>query len=373
MRILGGFLAAALSLLGLQEGQPASSNVPSSQYPRVHSDRRVTFRVEAPEARKVEIQPGGNDNGLGRGPYPMTRDDKGLWTVTIPPAVPGFHYYWVTIDGFRANDPGSETYFGWNRQTSGIEIPDQTDFYDVKHVPHGEVRAHTYFSKVTQQWRRALVYTPPGYESNAKSRYPVLYLQHGSGESERGWTAQGHAQFILDNLIAKGSAVPMIVVMENGMVAREPGAAGGRGNEAFGKVVVQDLIPAIDAAYRTKSGPAHRAIAGLSMGAGQALQIGLANLDLFSMVGSFSGGFRDFQVASSFQGVFADAAAFQRKVRLLWVGAGSAEPAIRDSSRSAAEAIKKAGIPVVYFECPFAHEWQTWRYALHDFAPRLFR
>ena len=369
MLVLAPFLCA-----GADEGTPASSNVPASQYPKVHSDLRVTFRVAAPAAQKVQLQPGGNDNGLGKGPIDMTRDEKGVWTVTTPPAVPGFHYYWFLIDGFAANDPGSETYFGWNRQTSGIEIPDRVDFYEAKNVPHGEIRSRWYFSKVTQQWRRAYVYTPPDYDSNVKARYPVLYLQHGSGESERGWSTQGRAHFILDNLIAAKSAVPMIVVMENGMVAKEPSApAGGRGNEAFGKVVVQDLVPMIDATYRTKADRVNRAIAGLSMGAGHAMQIGLTNMDLFAWVGSFSGGMRDFNVSTSFGGAFADAAAFQKKMRLLWIGAGRAETAMFDAGRKASESLKQAGIPAVFFECAFAHEWQTWRYSLHDFAPRLFR
>ena len=139
--------------------------------------------------------------------------------MTTPPAVPGFHYYWLIVDGFQCNDPGSETYFGWNRPTSGIEAPDKVDFYDAKQVPHGDVRSHWHFSKTTGKWRRANVYTPPGYDTSGRQRYPVLYLQHGSGENETSWAKQGRVNFILDNLIAANRAVPMIVVMENGMVA----------------------------------------------------------------------------------------------------------------------------------------------------------
>ncbi len=188
---------------------------------------RVTFRVSAPNAKKVQVVPGGSDNGLGQGPFEMQRGDKGVWTVTIGPVVPGFHYYWFQVDGFACNDPATQTFFGWSKECSGIDVPDKTlDFYDVKDVPHGDVRAHWYYSKTTALWRRAMVYTPPDYDKDPQTRYPVLYLQHGMGESERGWTAQGRANFILDNLIAGKKAQPMIIIMENGMVApsrRRPG------------------------------------------------------------------------------------------------------------------------------------------------------
>jgi enterochelin esterase family protein len=258
----------------------------------------------------------------------------------------------------------------------------------VKDVPHGEVRARWYYSKVTASWRRANVYTPPDYDRNVKMRYPVLYLQHGSGESERGWTSQGRANFILDNLIAARKAEPMIVVMENGMVAMRPGAAppappaaaGGRPagpprrNEAFGDVVIQDLIPMIDATYRTRPDSAHRAIAGLSMGAGQATQIGLTHVDTFGYVGAFSGGgIRNFDLKTSYDGVFADPASFNKKVRLFWMGAGTAE-ARAMAGKTTIEAMNKAGIQAVWFEAPgTSHEWETWRKCLYDFAPRLFR
>ena len=356
------------------DSKPATSNVPGAQYPGIHPDLRVTFRVNAPGAQKVQLQPGGSDNGLGKGPYDMVRDEKGVWTVTTPPATPGFHYYWLIVDGFECNDPSSETYFGWGRETSAVEVPDNTDFYHAKDVPHGEVRMRWYFSKATGQWRRAYVYTPPDYDTNIKARYPVLYLQHGAGESERGWTNQGRANFILDNLIAAGSAKPMIVVMENGMVAAKPGEPGrGRGNEAFGDVVMDDLIPMADATYRTIPDREHRAIAGLSMGGGQALQIGLTRLDAFAYIGSFSGAIRNFDPKTAYSGAFADPAAFNKRVRLLWFGAGKAEENLYRAAQAAHEALDKAGIKNVFFECPFAHEWQTWRYDLREFAPKLFR
>jgi enterochelin esterase-like enzyme len=356
------------------DSKPATSNVPGSAYPRIHPDLRVSFRVNAPNAQKVQIKPGGD--GLGKGPYDMTRDDKGVWTVTIPPAVPGFHYYFLLIDGFQCNDPGSQTYFGWNTETSAVEVPDKVDFYEPKEVPHGEVRTRWYLSKTTGQWRRAQVYTPPDYDANNRKRYPVLYLQHGSGENDTSWVKQGRVGFIMDNLIAAKSTVPMIVVMENGMVATKAGPAppaGGRGNTAFPEVVIDELVPLIDATYRTMPDREHRAIAGLSMGGGQALQIGLTHLDKFAYIASFSGAIRGFDVKTSYNGAFADTAAFNKKVKLLWFGAGLAEEAMHNSAQAAHQALDTAGIKNVFYECPFAHEWQTWRYDLNDFAPRLFR
>jgi enterochelin esterase-like enzyme len=234
------------------------------------------------------------------------------------------------------------------------------------------VRAHWYYSKVTGMWRRAIVYTPPYYDRDTQARYPVLYLQHGAGESERGWTSQGRANFILDNLIAQKKAQPMIVVMENGMVAPKaggnsvparPGAAPRR-NEAFGDMVVNDLIPMIDATYRTIPDRTHRAIAGLSMGAGQAMQIGFANLDKFGYIGAFSGG-----------GVVGlDFGKSEPKPLLVWMGAGTAESGRMTSAKATVEAMNKAGIPAVWFEAPgTSHEWQTWRKCLLDFTPRLFQ
>lgn len=363
----------------------ASSNVPGSEYPRVHPDLRVTFRVKAPNAKSVQVKPGGD--GLGMTPYDMVRDDQGVWTVTTPPAVPGFHYYFLLIDGFQCNDPGSQTYFGWNLEASGIEIPDKVDFYEPQDVPRGFVRTHWYHSKATGAWRRIHVYTPPGYDDSAAKRFPVLYLQHGSGENDTSWPKQGRVNFILDNLFAARKAVPMIVVMENGMVARRAGEtdpgpiatseAGApprrRGNEAFPEVVVNDLIPMIDSTYRTLPQRENRAIAGLSMGSGQALRIGLSNLDKFAYIGMFSGSPRFTDLSTDYEGAFKDAATFNKQVKLLWLGAGRAEARFIQGVSEAHETLKKAGIRSVMFETPFAHEWQTWRYSLQDFAPRLFR
>ena len=376
-------LATAVSLAQAQadDSKPAPSNVLNAQYPRVHADGRVTFRIAAPEAKKVQLQPGGADNGLGKGPIDMSRDEKGVWSVTLPPAVPGFHYYWFLVDGVIVNDTGSESFFGWGRESSGVEVPEAgADYYEVKGVPHGDVRLRLYQSKVTGAWRRAYVYTPPGYDADTRTRYPVLYLQHGAGENATGWTRQGRAHLILDNLIAAGKAKPMIVVMDTGYATR-PGATpvqGPTGNpqipNAFEDVVVTDLIPTIDAAFRTLADRGNRAMAGLSMGGGQTLQITSKHLDLFGWIGSFSAPLRNFDVKTSMNGVLTDAATFNKRVRLFWIGSGTGETAIHDAASQLHTSLDAAGITHVVFESPgTAHEWQTWRRSLNDFAPRLFR
>jgi enterochelin esterase-like enzyme len=296
--------------------------------------------------------------------------------------VPGFHYYWLLVDGVAVNDTSSETYYGFNRPTSGVEVPEPgVDFYDFKDVPHGEIRSQWYHSTITGLWRRAYVYTPPDYDTNLKARYPVLYLQHGGGEDERGWTAQGRANFIMDNLLAAKKAKPAIIVMDCGY-ATKPGeppapAEGGRAaaqREHFPEVIIDELIPLIDARYRTIADREHRAMAGLSRGAGQTLQITLAHLDKFSYIGSFSGGaLQNFDAKKSYNGVFADSAAFNKRVHLLWIGAGTAEESHAVSSKAAHEALDRAGIKnVLFLSQGTAHEWQTWRRDLNDFLPRLF-
>jgi enterochelin esterase family protein len=319
--------------------------------------------------------PGGGSNGLGKGPFDMTRGPDGTWSVTVGPVQPGFHYYWLVVDGVSVNDPASETFFGWGRHSSGIEVPDPTlDFYEPMDVPHGDIHIHWYRSSVTGEMRRAFAYTPPGYGSTPGSRYPVLYLQHGSGESERGWTSQGRANFILDNLIAAGKARPMIVVMDNGYATRagatpQPNT---RGNEAFGDVVVKDLIPEIDRSYRTRPDRLNRAIAGLSMGGGQALAIGLEHLDLFASIGNFSGAGRNFDPKTAYNGAFSDPASLNRKLKLFWFGCGT-EDFLYEGAKRMHATLDQLGVRHSWYESPGLHEWQVWRRHLHEFAQLLFR
>ena len=252
--------------------QPASTNAPGRNFPRIDSQRRAYFRVNIPEADTVRVSLGNTE---------LKKDDEGVWTGVTEPLDPGFHYYQLIINGFAVADPDSESFFGVSNMRSGIEIPDAgVDFYDIKDVPHGEVRIKWTHSKIGNAWRRSFIYTPPGYDDNGDQHYPVLYLLHGAGEDERGWSTQGRLNFILDNLIAAGRAQPMIVVMENGggsaLFAR-PRGAGGAGRQAggrtggfagprFGEILLNEVIPMVEAGFRTKSDRENRAIAGLSMG-----------------------------------------------------------------------------------------------------------
>lgn len=379
--------------MGADGGVPASSNVRGAAYPRVHPDARVTFRLEAPGAHEVAVQPGvqpdGSTGGLGAGPFPMARDEAGVWSVTTPPAVPGFHYYWLLVDGVAVNDPGSQTYIGYGKPTSAVEVPepDGGDFYAIQDVPHGEVRERWYYARAAGDWRRAYVYTPPGYDATPERRYPVLYLQHGGGEDETGWQRQGRVSFILDNLLAAGQIVPMLVVMANGYAgapeSARPGPAGRRRRaEAFGATLLADLVPLIDGAYRTLPDPAHRALAGLSMGGAQALHVGLAHPEAFAWIGAvsaagletFDPGAADSPFAGGADHPFAEAAAFNRRTRLLWLSAGTAEARFHEGLERLHELLGARGIEHAVYASPgTAHEWQTWRRSLRAFAPRLFR
>jgi enterochelin esterase-like enzyme len=351
---------------------PAPSAVRGSPFPRLNADGTVTFQVQAPEAERVQIVPRGTGNGLGDQPLDMTRGEQGRWSVTAP-VRPGFHYYQLAVDGYRGNDPASQTFFGWAQESSGLEVPDPAlDFYARQEVPHGDVRIVTYDSRVSAGPRRVFVYTPPGYDDDPERRYPALYLQHGAGESERAWTEQGKAHLILDNLIAAGRAVPMLVVMENGY-ANRPGEPSRRGQpDRFAELVVSELVPLVDRKFRTLADREQRAIAGLSMGGGQAMRTGLANLDLFASIGTFSGAIREFDPETSFGGALGDADAANRRLRLLWIGCGSKDSLI-EPARGLHEKLTGHDVKHVWFEGPGSHEWQVWRKHLHDFAPRLFQ
>ena len=383
--VLSGALVLACALCSAQDASdsaPAPTNVMGAQYPRVHADNRVTFQLKAPDARTVQVSL--------RGRYDMTKGADGVWSVTTPPLVPGFHYYQLIVDGVSMNDPASHAFYGTSKDSSGIEVPEKgVDYYSYKDVPHGEVRIRPYLSRITGQWRRCFVYTPPDYDANTKARYPVLYLQHGSGEDETGWTFQGRANIILDNQIAARKAVPMIIVMDNGYASRPgqadpPTAGAGRGaggvTAAFEEVVTRDLIPLIDSTYRTLADREHRAMAGLSMGGNQTCQVTMHNLDKFAYIGAFSGTMNGLSTdpldpATAFNGLFKDGVALNKKIKLFWIGMGTAEPDPFPGAIGAFKAmLDKAGVKYVYFESPgTAHEWLTWRRDLNDFAPRLFR
>jgi len=385
----------SLSFCWAQESgnfQPSTTNVWAAEYPRVDGAGRVQIRVKAPDATKVRLN-------FWSGPkVDMEKQQDGFWTVTTAPLVPGFHYYTLIIDGAEISDPNTRAFFGGGKPASGVEVPEPgSTYYSIQDVPHGQVREVWYNSKVTGTWRHALVYLPPNYDAQTKARYPVLYLQHGAGEDETGWIRQGNANFILDNLIAAKSCKPMIVVMAYCYAHRAGEApvdlfAKGFGSPemlkamqdmaaAFEDDVTQALIPYIDSTFRTLPDREHRAMAGLSMGGMQTFQITLDHLDLFSYIGGFSGaggmlvlGNRKLDPKTDYNGVFADPAAFGRKVHLLWIGVGTNEPErMRTGLQRLHASLLEANVQHIFYESPGTdHEWQTWRRDLKDFAPRLF-
>jgi len=364
-----------------------------AQYPKVDGNSRVQIRFKAPDASKVKLN-------FWSGPkVDMEKQADGFWTATTPPMAPGLHYYVINVDGAEVSDPGSTAYFGGSKWASAVEVPEAgVDYYQPKDVPHGQVREVWYHSGVTDSWRHALVYLPPDYDS-AKTRYPVLYLQHGGGEDESGWIRQGKANFILDNLIAGGSTKPMIIVMANGYATRAgyvlPDMSGTAfGSPEFMKVmqermgVFEDdmtkaLIPFIDKTFRTIPDREHRAMAGLSMGGMQTFQVTFDHLDLFSYIGGFSGAGGMMMMRSgekpdlktAFNGALADPAAFAKKVHLLWIGVGTNEPdRMKAGLENLHSSLDEGKIQHVFYESPGTdHEWQTWRRDLKDFAPRLFQ
>jgi enterochelin esterase family protein len=371
--------------------QPAETNVWGAEYPRIDATGRVQIRVKAPDATRVKLN-------FWSGPkVDMEKQADGFWTVTTTPLVPGLHYYVINVDGIDASDPGSRAFFGGSRFTSMIEIPEAgSTYYTIQNVPHGQVRDVWYESKVTGSWRHAMVYLPPDYDAQTRRRYPVLYLQHGGGEDETGWIRQGRANVILDNLVAAGEAKPMIVVMAYGYARRAGSSApnltgatlgppqGAQARDEMAKVfeddVVQALIPFVDKTYRTLSDRDNRAMAGLSMGGFQTFHITTNHLDLFSHIGGFSGigGMledRKPDLKTDFNGVFADPAAFAKKVHVLYFGVGTAEPErFTARIRGLHTLLTEAGVQHVYWESPGTdHEWQTWRRNLKGFAPLLFR
>jgi len=381
--LLTGELCSAQSPSKVAEDfKPSSVNQSGKQYPQVNSEGRVRAQISAPEAKKVQLDIGGVK-------YDLTKDEKGIWTGESAPQDEGFHYYQLNIDGASVPDPGSLYFYGASRWGSGIEIPakDQ-DFYALKNVPHGQIREHIYFSKTNNSMRRCFVYTPPEYDKDTKKRYPVLYLQHGGGEDETGWASQGRTNLIMDNLIAEGKAKPFIIVMDNGTwrmpEGSRPPQAPAQGErpagpwppegwaDGFMKTLLEDIIPMIDANYRTLADQQHRAMAGLSMGGMQTHTITLANPDVFSHVGLFSGGSFNTEEVDKAPG-------FKEKVKLVFISYGSREienprAGFGGDPKVNTEKLKAAGMNTHFYVSPqTAHEWQTWRRSLYQFAPLLFQ
>ena len=354
----------------------AETTIPGNDFPKVDKEGRAYFRIQAPQARKVVVD-------ICNKKYDMLPDGKGGFMAQTDPLPVGFHYYFMNIDGVNFVDPASETFFGCNREAGGIEIPEgpEGDYYRPQvGIPHGQVRSIYYHSPNSQfgEWRHALVYTPAEYElaKNAKKRYPVLYLQHGMGEGETSWALQGKMQHIMDNAIAAGDAVPMLVVMESGDI-KQPFRGGNNqaGRSEYGAsfypVLLNDLIPYIDQHFRTKSDREHRAMAGLSWGGHQTFDVVLQNLDKFAWLGTFSGAIFGLDVKTAYDGVFANADEFNKKVHYMYMNWGS-DDFIK--SGPIVEQLRALGIKVDASESAgTAHEFLTWRRGLHEFIPHLFK
>jgi len=356
----------------VEDFKPASTNQPGRQFPQVNSEGRVRAGISAPEAQKVQLD-------ISAVKYDLTKDSSGVWTGDSDPQDEGFHYYQLWIDGAAVPDPGSLYFYGAMRWGSGIEIPahDQ-DFYALKDIPHGQIREILFPSESTGSSRRAFVYTPPDYDADLTRRYPVLYLQHGWGENEYGWPNQGRTNLIMDNLIAEGKSRPIIIVMTYGMTNEVK--IGGLRNfdiKPFQTVLVDELIPYIDANFRTLADQPNRAMAGLSMGGFETRLITLDNLDTFSHIGLFSGGSISLEDVKNTPG-------FKDKVKLVFVSYGGREIENMKSRprrgpfggdpKESIDAISKEGINAHFYVSPnTAHEWQSWRRSLHEFAPLLFR
>ena len=398
--LMAAFVAVSASAQVTEDFKPASTNQEGKQYPMVNSQRMVRAQISAPEANSVKLDIGGVK-------YEMKKDANGVWTGESAPQDEGFHYYQLNIDGASVPDPGSKYYYGASRWGSGIDIPAaDEDFYTVKNVPQGSVNEVYYYSSVTQQMRHGYIYLPAEYYANPTKKFPVLYLQHGMGENETGWGAQGKTGIIMDNLIAAGKAVPFIIFMDNGLNARKPGEqpmgfggprpggprpqggarpAGGqrprmsgadfakmarRMGGAFEEVLIKDIIPMVEKNYRVIADADHRAMAGLSMGGMQTHGITLNNPKTFAYVGIFSGG-------SISADELTDVPDFKATNKVLFMSAGGKEKGMAEGEGSvinAAEGLKKIGINAHSYISPeTAHEWQTWRRSLYQFAQLLFK
>lgn len=339
--------------------------------PEVHNDRRVTFRLRAPEATSVIVQ-----GEFATAPQPMRKDENGVWSVTIGPIEPEIYNYNFIIDGVRTidiNNPKVKSGSTPNTIQSIVEIPGNSPaFYDGQRVPHGRVDERWYQSKSLDTLRRIRVYAPPDYDRNQKVRYPVLYLLHGANLDENAWTRLGRANLILDNLLAAKKARPFLVVMPFGYGVPPLSGRGGMNSnmEAFRKDLINDVIPFVESNYRTLSDRDHRAIAGLSMGGGQALTIGLTRLDLFSYIVGMSAAVRPAEAETTFADLIRNPGANPR-MHLLWIGCGT-EDSLYSPNREFSEFLTKHHIENQFHSSGGAHTFMVWRRYLNAVAPLLF-
>ncbi len=352
------------------------TNINRTSYPRVLADNSVMFHVNAPQAQNVQINLGGTK-------YDMKKSASGAWTLTTKPQVPGFHYYSLIIDGVSVSDPASQTFYGCSRWSSAIEVKEtgMADF-EIQQVPHGEVRTVHYYSKVEETWRPLLIYTPAGYDEGKQS-YPVVYIQHGGGEDHRGWMEQGRTAQIMDNLIAAGKAVPMIVVSANSNVRSRNGGMGGgyswQGMQTFRSELIDNVIPFVEKNFRVKKDRKNRAMCGLSMGGGQSFYIGLRDPDVFANVGVFSTGMfggisgaSNFDLEAEVPGMLTDTKTFNNQFDVFFISCGEQDPRI-EYTRSIVKKMRDSGVNVRFSSYLGDHEWQVWRKSLHEFAQYLFK
>ena len=350
------------------------NTIPGNDFPKVDSQRRAYFRNQAPQAKKIIVD-------ICSKQYEMQPQGNGVFMAVTDPLPVGFHYYFMNIDGVNFIDPASETFFGCNRESGGLEVPEgpEGDYYRPQQgVPAGCVRSIHYYSNEQKTWRHAMVYTPAEYDQKQgfKKRYPVLYLQHGMGEGETSWTLQGKMQHIMDNAIASGEAVPMIVVMESGDIKAPFGGGNNRQGmsdygASFYPVLLNDLIPYIDANFRTKTDRDNRAMAGLSWGGHQTFDIVFNNMDKFAWLGTFSGAIFGLDLKTAYNGVFTNAEEFNKKIHYMYMNWGS-EDFIK--SGDIVKGLQEMGIKVEGKQSEgTAHEFLTWRRGLHEFIPHLFK
>ncbi len=367
--VLSVLILLTFSLNGFSqaESRPAVSNIRGAQYPQITSGSRAVFRIKAPDVKSLQLD-------LGR-KYDLVKNADGVWEVTTDSLSEGFHYYSLIVDGLNVADPASETFYGMGRMASGIEIPfSGDDYYALKDVPHGDIRIKNYYSPVLKAWRNFYLYTPPGYDQNLKTNYPVLYILHGGGEDQRGWAFQGKTDRIIDNLIASGNAVPMLVVMVDGnMPAR------GFGMEAlntFEEELIKGIIPFVEQNYRVRTNAASRALAGLSMGGLQTLHAGLRHTDLFAYLGVFSSGWWANQPALSepeYEFAKANAETIGKNLKEFWISQGGKEDIAWQNCQIMMGRFDGMNIKYRYSEYPGGHAWPVWRNNLYQFAQLLFK
>jgi enterochelin esterase family protein len=335
--------------------------------PEIHKDHRVTFRLRAPQAQLVEI-----NAGFVQGNKPMKKDENGLWSVTLGSVKPDIYEYVFIVDGLSVVDPSNSWLKVWLRNSRNlVEIPgDEPMFYEAQQAPHGTVHIHKYQSKSLGVPRQLYLYTPPGYETNGDIKYPVLYLFHGFGDPVDAWIGIGRANLIMDNLIARNKTKPFIIVMPYGHTPSSPPVMQSIGKyEMFEKDLIDDVIPYVQKCYRVSSEQKDRAVAGLSMGGGQSLTIGLGNLDLFGWVGAFSSAVPEGQ---KLEKLLAEPESINEKLKLLWIGCGR-QDFLFEANQKFLERLKTDKIKYVSRITEGGHEWRLWRNYLNELAPLLFK